>query len=738
MKRIRLTSVVFAAAVFCIAAFAASASAEPIFTLSSSFGKSGSGEGQISWPEGIDTDSKGNVWIADGENSRVSEFSSEGLYLGQITGTGEHKLVFPSDVAVDDSTGNVWVADSKGKELDEFSPKGEFIREAIASEIGAVWEPRTVAVDSKGNVWANGVFYQPNRILKFKPNGERDGKKEVIDANAGLMTDSEDHLWVTNPEKGRFDEFSSEGASLGSIGEGVLGIGVSDGTIDTEGNFWAFTGAWLAGNYVTGITAKGAYLAEFYDGYAELGGPHDLAPAANGNLWLALPINGNQIQKWTAAPKATTSAANAAETTLYGVVNPHGFETEYRFEYGTTTSYGSYVPLKSAGSGSSDIEVSAALPNLKSNTTYHYRIYASNSHGVTLGEDKSFTTPEWMIEFSPEPAGSTWAPAYGVSCVTSEACVAVGDLTVSGIGGGLAKVKSAGVWSLTTVPNPPSGPAFFEDVSCTTASACTAVGVGNGSFQSTLAERWNGSSWSIQSTPNASEAKTSWLWGVSCVASNNCTAVGWSTATGVVATLAEHWNGTSWSVMSTPNAPGYKKSYLLDVSCVSSSDCWAVGEASNSGSAEVALAEHWNGTTWSINSPTGVTQLRGISCASSSSCVATTSKDTVVARWNGSAWSQETAPKPEGATAAWFAGISCTSSSACQAVGAWGVKRGQPLAESWNGTKWSIEPTSEPPGTLNGAGFNAVSCISATSCAAAGSSEVKGSSTNKTLIEARH
>lgn len=100
------------------------------------------------------------------------------------------------------------------------------------------------------------------------------------------------------------------------------------------------------------------------------------------------------------APIVTTEAASAvteAGATLKGQVNPHGYATTYQFEYGETTSYGTKVPTtaESVGSGTTNVAVSKAISGLKGNTTYHYRVSATNAYGTTAGVDKTFTT--WKL-----------------------------------------------------------------------------------------------------------------------------------------------------------------------------------------------------------------------------------------------------------------------------------------------------------------------------------------------------
>ena len=93
---------------------------------------------------------------------------------------------------------------------------------------------------------------------------------------------------------------------------------------------------------------------------------------------------------------STTAATNVTSSgaTLNGSVNPEGAATTYQFQYGTTTSYGSVIPASpaSAGSGTSAVNESASLTGLSANTTYHYRITATNATGTSNGSDQQFTT----------------------------------------------------------------------------------------------------------------------------------------------------------------------------------------------------------------------------------------------------------------------------------------------------------------------------------------------------------
>ena len=94
-------------------------------------------------------------------------------------------------------------------------------------------------------------------------------------------------------------------------------------------------------------------------------------------------------------PTVVTSSASGALTssvTLSGSVNPNGSDTKYRFEYGTTSAYGSRTATVDAGSGTTASQVSATLTGLKPDTEYVFRLVASNKFGTSTGLSDLVTT----------------------------------------------------------------------------------------------------------------------------------------------------------------------------------------------------------------------------------------------------------------------------------------------------------------------------------------------------------
>jgi hypothetical protein len=338
----------------------------------------------------------------------------------------------------------------------------------------------------------------------------------------------------------------------------------------------------------------------------------------------------------------------------------------------------------------------------------------------------------------------------GVSCTAADACMAVGHSYAAPAPAEvtLAEAWNGSAWSVVPTPDPAASQgSFFSGVSCTAASACTAVGnyINAAGATVPLAEAWNGSAWSIQSTPDPGGSTFSELHAVSCTAANACTAVGsYLNSAGHYASLAEAWNGTQWSVQATPDPTGSTGSSLSGVSCTGASACTAVGGFTNGSAPEgTTLAEAWNGTTWSIQSMptfTGST-LFSVSCASSMTCTGvgnyfnrtTGAEGTLVASWNGKIWFFS----PTVLTNADLYGVSCTARYACTAVGQMQDSSGttvtlveNPFRETYGD---AIQPTPNPTGSTATA-LNGVSCTAAHTCTAVGSSET--SSATLTLAEA--
>jgi hypothetical protein len=207
--------------------------------------------------------------------------------------------------------------------------------------------------------------------------------------------------------------------------------------------------------------------------------------------------------------------------------------------------------------------------------------------GVKTAIAERWTSPTWALSPIPIPEGAKSSQLDGVDCLWSNFCVAVGQYTNSGgFVKSLAMFWNGTEWKLQTLADPEGAQhTRLHDVSCTPSpNRCTVVGSWNSSTtgERTLAYRFNGSTtWTLQSTPHPPGGVSSVFQEVSCSTETACAAVGiWREPFGEFfegfRTLAANWNGSSWSIQGTPNPAGAFLSSLFGVSCQSST-CYAVG-----------------------------------------------------------------------------------------------------------------------------------------------------------------
>jgi hypothetical protein len=134
-----------------------------------------------------------------------------------------------------------------------------------------------------------------------------------------------------------------------------------------------------------------------------------LTGALLASLALVSPLSSQAVKTPTVKPPKlkpphadTGRALHVGETSaeLGGVVNPHGTETSYYFQYGTTTAYGAQTPTTVAGNGVIGVKVSQSITGLQQGATYHFRIVAVSSSGTTVdGTDRTFATKQTPLKF---------------------------------------------------------------------------------------------------------------------------------------------------------------------------------------------------------------------------------------------------------------------------------------------------------------------------------------------------
>jgi hypothetical protein len=455
-------------------------------------------------------------------------------------------------------------------------------------------------------------------------------------------------------------------------------------------------------------------VGDYYDGGKQL----TLVEGWNGTTWSVQPSPNPNASNDLEAVSCTAAKACEAVGSIYNGSDSYPLAEVWNgavwtSQYIPNPSGSTYNELESVSCTASDACIAVGSSNI-------------DSEWSTLAE--AWNGSNWTIESTQNPGNLNFL--YGVSCTAADACVAVGASDNCSTYCGLVEVWNGTNWSDQSIPNP-SGVtlAYLNGVSCTASDACEAVGeYYEGEDTLTLAESWNGTTWSEQSTPNPTGATGNALEGVSCTAANACDAVGIYSSGSVNWPFAETWNGTSWTLESTSDP--FSGGQLNGVSCTGPDACEAVGSVPDGGG-YYPVAYDWNGTQWTFQEPPNATAddlLASVSCTAADACVAVGSSlpwtgegyEAFAESWNGTTWSDmwPPPPNPSGSSDTYLESVSCITGG-CMAVGLyWNGSAYQSLAEDWNGSSWTLEPTSNPGSS--GTELLGVSCTAADACEAVG------------------
>jgi hypothetical protein len=252
-----------------------------------------------------------------------------------------------------------------------------------------------------------------------------------------------------------------------------------------------------------------------------------------------------------------------------------------------------------------------------------------------------------------------------------------------------------------------------------------------------LTERWNGSSWQIVPSMRMDPSRDTRLHALAATGPSDVWAVGTKTQLAGYTShgLFEHWDGHGWhEVAQAAGEPA--NSVLVSVTADSPSDAWAVGYYTTSASLLLPLIEHWNGTSWSLvtgafGGQSYYDRLWAVSALSPNNVWAFGTTDrhpsVVAEHWNGSTWTM--VPMP-------FIGydseLVSVAALAPDNIWATGIQlASQTLVEHWDGSSWTIVPSPSVSGAYSFLG--GVAALGANDIWAAGG--VSTSTSSRTLTE---
>ena len=395
----------------------------PTNLFTSSFGAASSSPANpypLDEPNGVAIEEKtGDVYVIDAGNHRIEKFGPAGellLIFGKEVNATNHGNVCtaaescqpgvadttpgafqsPAFIAVDNSTGpsagDVYVVDNGDLSISKFKPSGEILSSwgtsgRLLVPNGATPELVGLGVDDNGNVWTASVYPNGPNVFEFNSVGEL---KESVGGyyNAGFAVASSGEVYFSNAFEGAFNGF----VPFAVNGSRLPGNPIPGSDLQVAPNGFSYT---IAGEEVSEFNAIAELFGEPF-GFGELTGPSSLAiDIPNSDVYVANSGTGNVVVFDSVAPTVTTGPAehpNHTAITLTGEVDPlgRGEVTECEFEYGTTTAYGHTASCVPAPSYSGPTDVSAEVSGLTAETTYHYRLRASNAASPEYGADQTF------------------------------------------------------------------------------------------------------------------------------------------------------------------------------------------------------------------------------------------------------------------------------------------------------------------------------------------------------------
>jgi sugar lactone lactonase YvrE len=534
------------------------------------FGSAGSGNGQFNHADAVEVDAQGNVWIGDEGNSRVQQFNQAGEYATQFgsngTGKGQFKFAWPIGLTSDDK-GSLWIADSENHRIQRWV--------APTTTASGYLEPITATATDGGFGVTSVAIKLTNKALNTEVLDEA---TQTCAQGACQLSLNADELDLSEHPAGPYvlSVVAKDGA--GNVRETSLAFNLDGAPPEIE----------LAGELVEGAgaplaTASAELEIEATEADPASGGVKTIRVERNGQLVASYPSDCSsdchEVEasytfqaKEDGAERSIRPVASAADNSVgelkrVSCVTADDCWAVGRTKYTTAEQMEGKVaaPLLERWNGSTWQAVTVPKPEGATNVFLEgvscnsasaclaVGYYSTTSGNYPLAERWNGT--KWTPSSPPLPSGSTKGYLYGVSCSSTSDCWAYGKTQVTTAEQMEGKVAVAfldrwngSTWQAMAVPKTPSGSeATLAGIACISGSACTAVGRYNSGYSETLplAFTWNGSEWRFQPVPTPTEATTTSLEGVSCIAANECVSVGYSRV-----------GSGKWTVLAETEAPG--------------------------------------------------------------------------------------------------------------------------------------------------------------------------------------
>jgi DNA-binding beta-propeller fold protein YncE len=374
----------------------------------------------FSRPGGIAVDeATGEVYVVDAYNGVVDVFSSAGAYVRQVSlGSipGGFNAVYTRGIAVDDFNGDVFVSDSGSP-----NPVGENV--VYVFNAAGVYQTTWTGIPGQpfGNSYVSVAADNANGYVFVTAHGATDVFKP-----SGAYVTQFSYSFFGEPQGTAVGQASgrvyvSKGGVVDIFGPGTILPDVSTAAASNV----LVTSATLHGT----VNPDGVQLSDCHFEYGTSTAYGQSAPCAPAAAAIPADSSEHAVSADIIGLQAGTTyhfrlvAANARDVSGPGVgvdatfetlplpgidgaeainltgsaadltvrINPNGLDTSYRIEYGTSTAYGTSVPVPDGHiAAGAALTVTEHIAGLQANTTYHWRVVAQNANGTTTGEEHTF------------------------------------------------------------------------------------------------------------------------------------------------------------------------------------------------------------------------------------------------------------------------------------------------------------------------------------------------------------
>jgi streptogramin lyase len=340
-------------------------------------------------PRGITKGPDGNLWIAEsgsgGAIARVTK--AGGVTEFNAAPTSSH----PWDVTAGPD-GNVWFVSREPAFVGRITPDGKVTQ--FTTGLTPKSQPSAITAGPDGNLWF-AESADPGRIGRITPAGViteystgLTPKMEPTDITAG----PDGNLWFAlTGDPGAIGRITTDG-KITEYRQGLSPTSRPTGVAaGTDGAVW-FTESASPGR--VGRITKSGEITEYTSGLTPGRAPWMITPGSDGNMWFTENADPGAIARISLPPTVRSRATERLSddsVLLGGRIRSNAQVTEFYFEYWEAGAAASRSESDSAGAGWDPVEVSAELDDVKPETTYYYRVVATNDSGTTIGPESSFS-----------------------------------------------------------------------------------------------------------------------------------------------------------------------------------------------------------------------------------------------------------------------------------------------------------------------------------------------------------